>query len=328
MLKLEELKRKCKGVDIVLVSPFKENEEVDYDGFKENIAFLKDKMRGNDVLITPTGSCGEFCFLSEEEHKKLIKLAVEEVDGEFPVIAGAGYAGTKKTIDMCKYAEEVGADGLQLILPYYFVPTEEGMYEHYKTIAEAVSIGIIPYNNPAFSKSWIKPALMKKLSEIDNIVGVKENNPHIMLFEGMVRELKSTDMAIFCGLGEGYYAYHCLNEIAGIVSSFANFGPELSYEMYEAASKKDFAKVLEVKEKMRPWFAFLGKMAAAHAPDTGALPKPGGVIYGEGNIRFGIIKEAMNLMGLKGGKVRLPLTRITIEEKAELKEALKKMGLM
>jgi len=328
LLKIEDFKKKCKGVDIVLVSPFKENDEVDYDGFKENIAYLKDKMRGKETLFTPTGSCGEFCFLSEEEHKKLIKIAVEEVDGEFPVVAGAGYAGTKKTIDMCKYAEDVGADGLQLILPYYFVPTEEGMYQHYAKIAEAVNIGIIPYNNPAFSKSWIKPALMKRLAEIDNIIGVKENTPHIMLFESMARELKSTDMALFDGMGEGYYSYRCVNDISGVVSSFANFGPELSYEMYKAASNKDYTRVLEVKEKMRPWFAFLGKMAADHGPDTGALPKPGGVIYGEGNIRFGCVKDAMNLMGLKGGKVRLPLTMITEKEKAELKGVLQKMRLL
>ena len=328
MLRLEELKRKCKGVDVVLVTPFKENDKVDYNGLKENIAYLKDKLRSKDVLITPTGSCGEFPFLSEDEHKKVIKLTVEEVDGEFPVIAGAGFAGTKKTIDMCKYAEEAGADGLQLILPYYFVPTEEGMYQHYKKIAEAVNIGIIIYNNPAFSKSWIKPILMKKLAEIDNIIGDKENTSHIMLFDSMASQLKSTDMALFSGNGEKYYSYQCLNGIAGLVSSFSNFGPEFSYEMYEAASNKDFSKVLEVKERINPWFSFLGKMSIAYGPDTGALPKPGGAIYGEGNIRFGIVKEAMNLMGLKGGKVRLPLTMISAEHKVELKEVLKKMGLM
>lgn len=329
MLKLNELKKKLNGVNVVLITPFKENGEVNYEGMKENVRFLMEKFAGKECFFTPCGSSGEFTSLTKEENQKIIEMVVKEVNGKFPVVAGTGEAGTMKAVEMAKFAQSVGADGLQIILPYYFVPTEEGMYQHYKAIAEAVDIGILIYNNPAFSQSWIKPHLMLKLSQFANIVGVKENTPHFMLGEQMIKTLKeSTDMAFFCGFGEKWYAYQFMLGVNGFVSSIANFAPDLSYKLYEAGKNYDVKGVRNVMNTFEPWFKFVGKVAAFHGPDTGIASKPGGSIYGEGNVRFAAIKEAVSAIGLHGGTVRLPLVGITDQERAELKTVLKEMKLI
>ncbi len=329
-----ELKEKLKagGVSFMVVTPFNENQEIDYDGFRENIRFLLDKIKGFDTCtITPAGSNGEFVHLSEEEQKEVIKVCVEEVAGRATVVAGTGRAGATSTIEISKYAQDVGADGVQVILPYYFVPMEEGMYNHYKELADAIDIGIVVYNNPAFSGSWIKPALMKKMIEDfggnGKIAGVKENTPHLMLFNAMSKVLKEAGVALHSGFGEQWYAYQFPWGADGMATPFGNFFPEFPMEVYKASENNDFETIGNLLDKMAPYYAFVSKCSAARS-DTGILTKPGGSIYGEGNLRFGIIKAAMNLVGLNGGRMRTPLTGITQKETDELKEILKYLKLI
>ena len=329
-----ELKEKLKagGVSFMVVTPFNGNQEIDYDGFRENIRFLLDKIKGFDTCtITPAGSNGEFVHLSEEEQKEVIKVCVEEVAGRATVVAGTGRAGATSTIEISKYAQDVGADGVQVILPYYFVPMEEGMYNHYKELADAIDIGIVVYNNPAFSGSWIKPALMKKMIEDfggnGKIAGVKENTPHLMLFNAMSKVLKEAGVALHSGFGEQWYAYQFPWGADVMATPFGNFFPEFPMEVYKASENNDFETIGNLLDKMAPYYAFVSKCSAARS-DTGILTKPGGSIYGEGNLRFGIIKAAMNLVGLNGGRMRTPLTGITQKETDELKEILKYLKLI
>lgn len=320
------------GVSYMVVTPFKENGEIDYDGLRENANWLVEKVKDfDDCTITPAGSNGEFPHLSHEEHKKVIKTVVDAVDGRKTVIVGAGRASTHETVEMCKYAEEIGADGVQVIIPYYFVPMENGMYEHYKHIAEAIDIGIVIYNNPAFSGSWIKPPLMKKM--IDDfggdgkIAGVKENTPHLMLFNGMAKMLKNTPVALHSGFGEQWYAYQYPWGANGLATPFGNFFPEYPRDIFKASRECDNAKIQSLLDMMDPYYKFVGRCTAARK-DTGILTKPGGSIYGEGNIRFGVVKAAMNLMGLNGGYMRLPLEGPNAKETEELKEILKDLNLL
>ena len=324
MMTPAELKKHMKGVCFVNVTPFDEDGTLRIDSYRENLRFTLDKVKNVECTITPCGSNGEFASMSEEEHKTVLKTCVEEVAGAHPVIAGAGRASTYETVKMCKFAQEVGADGVQIIHPYYFVPTPEGMYEHYKHIAEAVDIGIIVYNNPAFSQSWINGKLMRKM--IDDfggkICGVKENTPHLMLFNSMVKALKGTDVSIHSGFGEQWYAYQFPYGADGLVTPFGNFFPEYPIKMYEAAQRYDFDEIRSLLNMMDPYYSFVGRCAAARG-DTGVATKPGGSIYGEGNVRFGVLKEAMRLMGLPGGHMRLPLTGLNDKERDELKEILR-----
>lgn len=332
MMTREELRAKVDGIAFMTVTPFHENGEVDYDGYRVNVRFLVNKIKANPCkcTITPCGSNGEFPHLTDDEQKEIIRICVEEVNGLVPVIAGTGRASTKRTIDISKYAQSVGADGVQVILPYYFVPTVDGMLEHYKLLADELDIGMVIYNNPAFSGSWIKPAQMKKLIELtgDKIVAVKENTPHLMLFNGMAKALKGTGVKLLSGFGEQWYAYQFPWGADGLATPFGNFFPEYPMGFKKAADQYDFAAMREWLAKMDRYYAFVGKIGAARG-DTGMLDKPGGNIYGEGNVRFGVIKEAMNLMGLHGGDMRAPLKlHMTDEERAELKDILKELNLL
>ena len=326
---LSELKIKLKGLCFVNVTPFDEDGTLNLDAYRENLKFTLEKTKGIDCTITPCGSNGEFASMSEAEHQAVIKTCVEVVNGAHPVIAGAGRASTYETVKMCKYAQDVGADGVQIIHPYYFVPTLDGMYLHYKTIADAIDIGIVIYNNPAFSQSWINPKLMRRI--IDNtgekICGIKENTPHLMLFDAMVKAIKGTGVALSSGFGEKWYAYQFPYGADGFVSPFGNFFPEFPIQLYNAAQQYDFNTIRSLLDMMEPYFAFVGRCSAARG-DTGIAAKPGGSIYGEGNVRFGILKEAMNLMGLRGGFMRLPLTGLNSKERDELKEILRSLHLL
>ena len=332
MMNREELRSKVDGIAFMTVTPFDADGNVDYEGYRSNVRFLVNKIKEHPTkcTITPCGSNGEFPHLTDDEQKEIIRICVEEVNGTVPVIAGTGRASTKRTLDVSKYAQEVGADGVQVILPYYFVPTIDGMLEHYKMLADALDIGIVIYNNPAFSGSWIRPAWMKQLiaETGDKIVAVKENTPHLMLFNGMAKALKGTGVKLLSGFGEQWYAYQFPWGADGLATPFGNFFPEYPIAFKEAADKYDFDTMRKLLEKMGPYYAFVNKCSAKRG-DTGILTKPGGNIYGEGNVRFGVIKEAMNLMGLKGGDMREPLKlHMTDEERAELKKILQDLNLL
>ncbi len=329
MMDRDTLRTKLDGISFMTLTPFDKDGNIDYEGYRRNVRFLVDRVKGKKCTITPCGSNGEFPSLTEEEQKNIIKICVEEVNGAVPVIAGTGRAGTKQTIEISKYAQEVGADGVQVILPYYFVPTEEGMYQHYKHLAEAIDIGIVIYNNPAFSASWIKPKLMKRMVNDfgDHIVAVKENTPHLMLFNAMAKALKGTDIKLLSGFGEQWFAYQFPWGADGFATPFGNFFPEYPLQFSEAAKNFDIPKMKELLAMMQPYYDFVGRCSAKR-PDTGIMVKPGGSIYGEGNVRFGVLKEAMNLMGLDGGYMRLPLMGLEDDEREELKGILKDLKLL
>ena len=325
----QELRELVKGLTFVTVTPFDEDGRLDLDAYRYNVRWMMEKTKGIECCITPCGSNGEFAHMNEDEHKAVLKACIEEVRGQHPVIAGAGAASTYHTIRMSQYAQEIGADGVQIILPYYFVPTEEGMLLHFKKLAEAIDIGIVVYNNPMFTSSWIKPQLMLKIIDACNgkISGVKENTPHLMLFDALCKALKPTGVGVVSGMGEKWYAYQFPYGAAGMLSPFGNFFPEYPIEMYKASKKNDFDKIRSLLEMMDPYYSFVGRCSKKYG-DTSIQPKPGGAIYGEGNLRFGITKAAMNLVGLKGGHMRLPLTGISQEETEELKGILKNLGLI
>ncbi len=317
-MKINELKKALKGVDIVQTTPFNKDGSVDLEGMRANTQWLLEKTKGKDFIITPLGSTGEFYTMSEDECKAVMKTVVAEVKGKNVVFVGAGRAGTLETIKIAKYAESIGADGIQVVLPYYHIPTEEGMYSHYKAIAESVNIGVMIYNNPDVSGSWIKPPLMAKLSKIPNIVALKENTSFIVAFYEMARAIDP--MAIFCGLDAQQYAYASLFRCNGIVSGIANFAPELIYSEYEAAAAGDFAKVAKITNSVTPFFDFIGKVTAAHAPDTG--------VKSSWPMFLGALKAGQEIVGCRGGEVRAPLFGLNKEEKDELRVALKAMKVV
>ena len=322
-MQLSDLKKAMKGVDIVQETPFNKDGSLDLEGMRANTRWLVERMAGKDFIFTPVGSNGEFYAVSDDERKAVIKMVAEEVNGKNVVMAGTAQAGTRETIKMTQYAESVGADGAQIVLPYYHVPTEEGMYQHYKQIAESVGkdFGIMVYNNPFVSGSWINPALMAKLSKIPNIIADKECTLNVYSYYAMVNAVDPKDMAILCGTGELTFSFAALYGCPGFITEKANFAPEPSYSIYEAAVVRDFGKLAELVASMVPYDSFISKVEANHSPHTG-------VGAADGTMLLGVAHAAMDIVGLRGGEVRLPLVGLTKEEKDELRDILRTMGVI
>jgi len=320
-MRLDDLKKAMKGVAVVQLTPFNKDGSLDLEGMRANTRWLLERMAGKDFIFVPFGSTGEFYAMSDDECKTAIKMVVEEVKGKNVILAGTGRAGTRETIKMCQYAESVGADGVQVILPYYHIPTEEGMYQHYKQVAESVNIGVMIYNNPDVSGSWIKPPLMAKLSKIPNIIGVKENTLDVGAYYAMQRAVDPKDAVILCGQGEQLFSFEAVYGCPGFVSGMANFAPDLSYSLYKAAAARDFNKVAEIVNSKAPYASFTSKAIANH----GSLTSVGA---GESSMFIAVAKAAMDIVGLRGGEPRLPTVGLTEEEKAELRDILRTMKIV
>jgi 4-hydroxy-tetrahydrodipicolinate synthase len=324
MKDIVELRKHVRGVDVVLVTPFQDDGDIDVNALKANVQWLVEFGRGKDVFLTALGTFGECYALNDDETRLVTKTVVEQVQGRLPVFVGTGRPGTKATVELCKYAESVGADGVLVIHPYYMTPSVEGMYQHYETIAQSIKIGVMIYNFAEITKSWIDPRLMVRLSQIENIVAVKENTQHIGQYYQMQRALDPDKIAILAGLGEMVFPFEALYPACkGFVSGLANFAPQLSYDLYEGVSRGDLAKVRQLVERIGIFHTFVGKVSAAHGPCPEVLPTPHGV----GSMLISSAKHAMDLVGLDGGKVRLPLTELTAQEHSELRDVLVVMGL-
>jgi 4-hydroxy-tetrahydrodipicolinate synthase len=320
--KLREFLRKG-AVVVVQLTPFMKNGEMDLDALRENTRYLIEKRDRGPMVLVPTGSTGEHYALTDEERMKAVRSVVEEAGGKMPVIVGAGHSGTDVAVKYSKFAQEVGADGVLIVLPYYHIPEEEGMYLHYKTIAEATDLGIFIYNNPDVSKVYIKPHLMKRIASLPNIVGVKENTPYLPTFWDQVKAV-GEKIPILQGRGERCFVLTAILGARGYISGYANFMPEFSLELLKAGLEMDVKKLNQLFLKLDPYEDFIAKMAVKYGPSTTILPYP----YLSSYMVFGVMKASMDLLGLHGEHTRLPLLDIGEEDKKELQGILfQKLGL-
>ena len=321
-MQLNELKEQMRGVQVILMTPFNTDGSLDLEGMRGNIRWLTEYATDKEFTFIPLGSNSEFYAMSDEEQKAVIEMVVEETAGRAVVMAGAGRAGTRETIKICQDAEALGADGALVILPYYFVPEEEGMYQHYKQVAESVGkdFGIMVYNNPGPTGSWIKPSLMARLAKIPNIIGVKECTEYVESYYDMQRAVDPKDAVILCGNSELMFSFEALYGCPGFMCQIANFAPDLSYSIYKAGVARDFDKLTELVDAVVPFFGFASKLGANHGPHTG-------VGVSGGNVELSVYKAAMDIAGLKGGEVRLPLVGLKKEEKDDLRDVMRSMKI-
>ena len=324
-----ELKKRLKGIIPVQICPYTREGEVDIAGFKENTKFLLDfAKKGKDMVILTNGSTTEFYANSIEEQKAIIKTVVETVAGQIPVIVGVSQPAPRRTIELARYAEEAGADCAMSTAPYYHHASKEGVYQYYKTVADAVNIGIVAYNNADVTGVLIPPDLSARLAKIDNIVAMKDNSPLAADYASRAVMIDPEDMVLISGLGEVQYLGSAVYGLRyrGFVSFLANFAPQLSYAIYEAAEAGDFKRAHEALNKTFPLWTFMGRVCARREsisvfPEWLRAP----------TMFVSICKEAMNMVGLRGGsyhRTQLPTEDLADEEKRELKTALKEMGVI
>lgn len=289
-----------KGAGVAIVTPMKENEEVNYEKLQELIEWQI--AEGTDSIII-VGTTGESSTLSTEEHASVIKAAVKYVDHRVPVIAGTGSNCTREAIHLCQEAEEAGVDGLLVVTPYYNKATQGGLIRYYTEIAESVSLPIIMYNVPGRTGCNILPETAAALfKNVDNIVGIKEATGNVAQ---AVKLMNLTDGKIDLYSGEDGIVIPLMAIGAkGVISVWSNVAPKQVHDMCAAFEKGDIATAMRMQVEAQP-------LVDALFSEVNPIP----------------VKKALNLMGKEVGPLRSPLTEMTPENAAKLAEAMKNYGL-
>jgi len=289
-----ERSHKFVGVLTAIITPFRQDYELDIEGLKENVNFqIESGVNGLVVL----GTTGEAPTISEEEKNVVIKTVIDTSNGKLPVIVGVGTYSTKETIKQAKKAKDLGADGLLIVAPYYNKPTQEGLYLHFKTISEAVDLPIIIYNIPSRTGVNIEVQTLARLSQFNNIVAVKEASGSIVQVMDIIESLGDR-YTILSGDDNLTLPMMALGA-KGVISVISNILPKPLVEMVNYALNGNFDKAKELHYKLLPLFkaAFI---------ETNPIP----------------IKTMMNLVGMKAGPCRLPLSPMLPQNLEKLKKVL------
>jgi 4-hydroxy-tetrahydrodipicolinate synthase len=288
-----------KGSLCALITPFSRG-RVDEKAFQH---FVDWQIKQGTNGVIPVGTTGESPTLSHDEHMRVVELCIEAADRRVPVIAGTGSNSTDEAISLTRHAKQAGADAALIVTPYYNKPTQEGLYRHYKAIAEAVDLPIIIYNIPGRCVVDMTVETMARLAKLPNIVGVKDAT------NDLVRPLK-TRLAIgpeFCLLsGEDATITAFLAQGGhGCISVTANVAPRLCAEMHAAWQKGDLATVWKIRDRLMPLH---------DAMFTETSPAP--------------VKYAASLLGLSSPDVRLPLAPCSPAAQEKVRAALEHAGVL
>lgn len=287
-----------KGAFTALITPFKDG-MVDEAGLKRLIEFqVKNSMNG----IVPCGTTGESATLSYEEHERVIETAIEAAAGRILVIAGTGSNSTSETIMLTRHAEEAGADAALLITPYYNKPTQQGLYEHYKKVAEETSLPLILYNVPGRTGVNMLPETVARLSEIKGIAGIKEATGDLK----QVSDVLEFSRKGFSVLSGDDFTTLPLLSIGGhgVISVTSNIVPKDVSAMVNGFLSGNSEKAKKLHYRLEP-------LNRAMFLETNPIP----------------VKTAVSLMGMAEEEFRLPLVRMSAKNRARLKEALKAFGI-
>jgi len=292
---------KLGGVIPALVTPFTDDGR---NVEEERLRRLIEHLIGLGVTgLVPCGTTGEFQNLSEQERRRVVEVAVDEANSRVPVIAGTGASGTDQAIEKTRHAKDVGADAAIIVTPYYHKPTNRGIYEHYRRIAEAVDIPIVLYNIPQATGISLPWQLVEDLVEIPNIAGLKDSSGELRLILTVLEKVGER-LPIMCGHDEVIFpalAAGC----SGTISASSNIFPDYHLKMCKAVQE--------------------GRLAEARQIQV-TIQKMSRIIVKSGPVGT---KAALNMMGISVGPVRLPLSiggELTYEEKDELRLDLEKIG--
>jgi len=234
------------GSIVALVTPMDESGAIDKESLKKLLEFHIEQ--GTDAIVA-VGTTGESATLDEDEHCDVIKTVVDVVAGRIPVIAGTGANATSEAINLTRKAKQAGADACLIVTPYYNKPTQQGLYLHYKAIAEAVDIPQILYNVPGRTACDMLPDTVGRLSHIDNIVGIKDATGDLSRVQKF-RDLTRADFALYSG-DDATSREFCLLGGHGTITVTGNVAPRLVHEMITAAINGDSATALAIDTKLQ-----------------------------------------------------------------------------
>jgi 4-hydroxy-tetrahydrodipicolinate synthase len=292
-------KTNFRGSFTALVTPFK-NGSVDEQTFRDLVEWQITE--GTNGLV-PVGTTGESPTLSHDEHKQVVEWCVDQARGRVPVVAGAGSNSTKEAIELSQHAEKAGADAALVVTPYYNKPTQEGMYQHYKAINDAIGIPIIIYNIPPRSVVDMSVDTMQRLYELKNIAGVKDATASMSRVTqqraAMGPDFNQLSGEDITALGFNAHGGH------GCISVTSNVAPRLCSEFQAACGRGDYAAALKLQDKLAPLHQNL-------FVETSPAP----------------VKYAMSLIGKCSINVRLPMVPASENARAAVREAMVHAGLI
>ena len=284
-----------------MVTPMLEDGSVDYASLRKLIDWHI--AEGTDC-IGVVGTTGESPTVNVEEHREIIRVSVEQAKGRVPIMAGCGANSTAEAIELAKFAKSVGADCQLQVVPYYNKPTQEGLYQHFKAIAEAVpDLPVILYNVPGRSVADMQHETVLRLAQVPGIVGIKEATGNIERAQWLIRDLPK-EFAVYSGDDPSAVALMLCGG-RGNVSVTANVAPRLMHELCVAAMAGNVQKAMEIQFKLMPMHKNLF---------VEANPIP--------------VKWAMARMGLCGSTLRMPMTELSKSQQPVVEAALRASGLI
>jgi 4-hydroxy-tetrahydrodipicolinate synthase len=287
------------GSIVALLTPFK-NGKVDEKAFQ---SFVDWQIGQGTNGLVPVGTTGESPTLTHEEHMRVVELCIEAAAGRVPVIAGAGSNSTAEAIAFTRHARQAGADAVLHVTPYYNKPTQEGLYQHYKAIHDAVEIPIVIYNIPGRSVIDMSVSTMARLAKLPNIVGVKDATADLtrplrtrLEIGPEFCQLTGEDASVVAFLAQGGH---------GCISVTGNVAPAQSAQLHAAWQSKDWATVERLRDQLMPLH---------HALFLETSPAP--------------VKYAASLLGLCSEELRLPVVPVTEPTRIAVREAMVKAGVL
>jgi len=302
-------KEKYGRILVPMVTPFKEDQSVDYEAAVSIAEKLIEDNKADSIILS--GTTGEFFTMRFEERVKMFNVIKETVGKKIPLMAGVGCTSTIETMALAKKAEELGFEIMMVVSPYYTKPTQKELYNHFKKVAESVNIQMMLYNIPIFTGVNINPETVAKLSEMENIVAVKEEaelNP-----KQMTDFINTTpdDFIIYCGDDSMIleaFAQGGAKRIGGIISGASHIIGVQLRNMINMFLNGKVEEAAKMQQKYLPLFRIMGQNGRTNP--------------------CSLIKEAMKMLGYKAGIPRLPLTPGTEEEIAEVRKVMKKLGII
>ena len=276
-----------KGAGVAIVTPMKENLEVNYDLLERNINYQIDN--GTDAIVI-AGTTGESATLSEEEHKKVVKAAVEFTKHRVPVIAGTGSNSTQTAIELSQEADKDGVDAVLIVTPYYNKATQKGLIAHYTSVANSIKVPVIMYNVPSRTGCGLNPETIAHLvKNVDNIVGLKDATGDLELYSG--NDVQVVPLLSLGGLG--------------VISVLSNIAPRQTHDIVMEFLEGDYKKAAKLQ---------LDAIPLINALFCEVNPIP--------------VKTAMNMLGWEAGPLRAPLCEMEDAHKELLRQEMIKYGLM
>ena len=286
-----------KGIIPPIITPFDQKEQVNYHTLKKLVNYLiKEGVHG----LFPLGSTGESYALSFDQKKQIIETVLEATDKRVPVYAGTGAITTKESIKLTKMATELGVNAVSVITPYFIKPNEKELYQHFKNIASCTDLPMIIYNNPERTGIDLSVNLIVRLSQINNIIGIKDSSGNMTKAVEIIRCTKE-DFCVLCGRDTLIYAF-LAHGGKGAVAATANIVPRLVVSIYELYQKGDYQASLEGQFKLA---------SLRTAFQLGSFPV--------------IMKEGLKIRGIDVGNTLSPIEPISSEAREELRQIIEKI---